>query len=103
MTIADGCIAVLNAGSSSIKFAMYDPGANGALLLRGQVERISQAPHLEAKDAAGKVLADRTLSDPKADHEAATAAIIALRRELQGERPVLAVGHRVVHGGTEFS
>ena len=103
MTTAGGCIAVLNAGSSSIKFAMYEPGVDGRLLLRGQVERIGQAPRLEAKDAAGKVLAEHDLSDAKADHEAATAEIIALRRQLLDERTVLAVGHRVVHGGTAFS
>ena len=33
-----GCIAVLNAGSSSIKFALYEAGHDGALLFRGQVE-----------------------------------------------------------------
>jgi len=103
MTTAGGCIAVLNAGSSSIKFAMYEPGAEGALLLRGQVERIGQVPRLEAKNGTGKVLADRPLSDAGADHEAATAEIIALCREFQGDRPVLAVGHRVVHGGVEFA
>jgi acetate kinase len=103
MATPPGCIAVLNAGSSSIKFALYEPGAEGALLFRGQVERIGQAPRLEAKDAAGKVLAERTWSDGKLDHEAATAEIISLGRELLHGRPVLAFGHRVVHGGTEFS
>jgi acetate kinase len=103
MTMAAGCIAVLNAGSSSIKFAMYEPGADGALLLRGQVERIGQGPRLEARDAASKVLVEHELSDVHADHEAATAEIIALRRQLLGERAVLAVGHRVVHGGTDYS
>jgi acetate kinase len=98
-----GCIAVLNAGSSSIKFALYEPGAEGALLFRGQVERIGQAPRLEAKDAAGKVVAERNWSDGKLDHEAATAEIISLGRELLQGRPVLAFGHRVVHGGTEFA
>ena len=38
-----GCIAVLNAGSSSIKFALYEAGRDGALLFRGQVERIGLA------------------------------------------------------------
>jgi len=103
MTKGDGCIAVLNAGSSSIKFAMYEPGADGPLLLRGQVERIGQRPRLEARDAAGKVLVEHDLADAKADHEAATTEIIALRRQLVGDLSVLAVGHRVVHGGTEFS
>ena len=35
-----GCIAVLNAGSSSIKFALYEAGTDGPLLFRGQVEQI---------------------------------------------------------------
>lgn len=103
MATSSGCIAVLNAGSSSIKFALYEPGPAGALLFRGQVERIGQAPRLEAKDPAGKILAERHWPDGELDHEAATAAIIALGRELLQGRPVLAFGHRVVHGGTDFS
>ena len=103
MATSRGCIAVLNAGSSSIKFALYEPGTAGALLFRGQVERIGQAPRLEAKDAAGKVLSERSWSNGKLDHEAATAEIIALGHELLHGRPVLAFGHRVVHGGTDFS
>jgi acetate kinase len=103
MATPAGCIAVLNAGSSSIKFAMYEPGADGALLLRGQVERIGQAPRLEAKNATGEILAERSWTDGKLDHEAATAEIIALRRQTLSDRPVLAVGHRVVHGGMEYS
>jgi acetate kinase len=102
MTAAAGCIAVLNAGSSSIKFALYEPGAEGVLLFRGQVERIGQGPRLEARDADGKLLAERTLP-AGTDHEAATAEIIALGRELLHGRPALAFGHRVVHGGTHFS
>ena len=39
MTDRQGCIAVLNAGSSSIKFALYETGRNGALLFRGQIEK----------------------------------------------------------------
>ena len=38
-----GCIAVLHAGSSSIKFALYEAGHDGALLFRGQVERLGLA------------------------------------------------------------
>jgi acetate kinase len=101
--MTSGCIAVLNAGSSSIKFALYEPGPVGALLFRGQVERIDQAPRLEAKDSDGKIIAERDWSNQKLDHEEATAEIITLGRELLQGLPVLAFGHRVVHGGTEFS
>jgi acetate kinase len=103
MATPPGCLAVLNAGSSSIKFALYEPGAEGGLIFRGQVEQIGQAPHLEAKDADGKVLAEHAWSEGKLDHEAATAEIIALGRKLLHGRPVLAFGHRVVHGGTDYA
>ena len=54
-----GCLAVLNAGSSSIKFALYEAGHDGPLLFRGQVENIGLAPYLKAADAAGAVVAER--------------------------------------------
>lgn len=98
-----GCIAVLNAGSSSIKFALYDSGTDGALLYRGQIERIGVGPHLEVRDAAGRVVAERKWPDRALDHHAATAEILAQGQALLAGRPVLAFGHRVVHGGTKFA
>ena len=98
-----GCIAVLNAGSSSIKFALYEAGRDGALLFRGQVENIGLAAHLAAADAAGAVVAERRWGKGELDHRGATAEILKLGRELLAGRPVLAFGHRVVHGGTEFA
>ncbi|WP_428679957.1 acetate/propionate family kinase [Reyranella sp.] len=97
-----GCIVVLNAGSSSIKFALYDAGADGALLYRGQIERIGVGPHLEVRDAAGKTVAERKWPDRALDHHGATAEIMAHGQALLAGRPVLAFGHRVVHGGTKF-
>jgi acetate kinase len=98
-----GCIAVLNAGSSSIKFAVYEAGAEGALLFRGQVENLGLEPHLRASDAAGAVVAERTWPSGGLDHRSATGEILKLGRELLAGRPVLAFGHRVVHGGLEFA
>ena len=54
-----GCVAVLNAGSSSIKFALYEAGRDGALLFHGQVENIGLAAHLAATDASGATVAER--------------------------------------------
>ena len=54
-----GCVAVLNAGSSSIKFALYEVGRDGALLFHGQVENIGLAAHLAATDASGATVAER--------------------------------------------
>ena len=98
-----GCIAVLNAGSSSIKFALYEAGRDGALLFRGQVENIGLAAHLAAADPSGAVVAERRWGKGELDHRGATAEILKLGRELLAGRPVLAFGHRVVHGGTEFA
>ena len=98
-----GCIAVLNAGSSSIKFALYEAGSDGALLFHGQVENIGLAAHLAATDASGATVAERRWDKGELDHQRATAEILKLGRELLAGRPVLAFGHRVVHGGTEFA
>lgn len=97
-----GCIVVLNAGSSSIKFAIYESGTDGDVLFRGQIERIGVGPHLEVRDAAGKVVAERKWPNDALDHHGATAEILAQGQALLASRPVLAFGHRVVHGGTKF-
>ena len=84
-----GCIAVLNAGSSSIKFALYEAERDGPLLFHGQVEGIGVAPHLKATDADGKPVAEQRWDAGALDHHAATDAIIALGRRLLAGRQVL--------------
>ncbi|WP_421996640.1 acetate/propionate family kinase [Reyranella sp.] len=103
-----GVIAVLNAGSSSIKFALFErrtggPERDGPLLFRGQVERLGLEPRLSVKDAAGKVVAERSWPAGALDHHSATDAILECGQELLRGRPVVTFGHRVVHGGTEFA
>ena len=98
-----GCLAVLNAGSSSIKFGLYEAGTDGPLLFRGQIERIGSAAHLKATSAAGEPVAERNWANGALDHHGAANEIVRLARELLAGRPVLAVGHRVVHGGAEFA
>ena len=98
-------ILVLNAGSSSIKFSLFaDHGADLAALAGGQVESIYNAPRFVAKHADG-----RTLSESRWDagqplgHDGALAHILDWLRDTQPEgQRLAAVGHRVVHGGTEF-
>ena len=103
MSAAQSCVAVINAGSSSIKFALYEAGRDGLLLFRGQVEGIGVDPHLEARNLAGATVAERRWAKAELDHRRATAEILTLGQELLAGRPVLGVGHRVVHGGTEFA
>jgi acetate kinase len=98
-------ILVLNAGSSSIKFELFEAGAGDLLASRlaGQIEGIGVRPHLVAKNAAGRLLVDRPVPlEEAADVERALAVVEGwLEAELAG--PLLAVGHRVVHGGPLYA
>ena len=95
------CIAVINAGSSSIKFALYAMH-DEALLFRGQIESIGIAPRLKVRDAAGGAVAEQTWPSAGFDHRAATQAIVRVANELLDGSKVGAVGHRVVHGGMKY-
>jgi acetate kinase len=98
-----GCIAVINAGSSSIKFALYEAGSSLSLLFRGQVEQIGVAPHLRVANAQGESVAERRWPADGLDHKGATQEILKTVVGLIKGAPVLGVGHRVVHGGTNYA
>jgi acetate kinase len=98
-------ILVLNAGSSSIKFQLFAVSGLASLArrLKGQMEGIGSRPRLLAKNADGKVLTDQTWSQPDASSvPAALDRVIAFLRETIGTLPT-AIGHRVVHGGPNYS
>lgn len=99
-------ILVLNAGSSSIKFQLFEVADGNGLerLLRGQIEGIGVRPRLFAKGPAGDTLTDETWdASAVPDVPAALDMVIAfLKAQLGGELPV-AIGHRVVHGGIDYS
>jgi acetate kinase len=96
-------IAVLNAGSSSIKFALYRRGPEEELLFRGQIEKIGVAPQLSVANARGESVAGRSWPAEGFDHRAATKVLLETGRHLLEGAPVAAVGHRVVHGGAEYA
>src|ERR1700740_3627944 len=96
----NGCIAVINAGSSSIKFAVYE---GEAALFRGRVEGVGVSPRLRVADAAGAPIVDQNLAAEALNHAAATRRLLETAVELIRGRPVLAVGHRVVHGGLKYA
>jgi acetate kinase len=95
------CLAVLNAGSSSIKFALFCVD-KGELLFRGQVESIGLEPRLKIRDAKGATVVERMWPAEGFDHEAATREIIQAANALLVRSKVVAVGHRVVHGGMKY-
>src|SRR5262249_54953539 len=98
-----GCIAVLNAGSSSVKFALYEAGDQGELLFRRHVEQLGLAPRMRVVDGRGETVARHKWTNDQLDHRRATEEILKLGRELLAGRPVLGIGHRVVHGGMRFA
>ena len=97
------CIAVLNAGSSSLKFALYNANDRQDLLFRGQIERIGSTPRLEVVDVDGTLVDEHQWRRGELDHDGATREVLSTVRRLLGEMPILAVGHRVVHGGMRFA
>jgi acetate kinase len=97
-------ILVINAGSSSIKFSVFETATGRSLLAgaHGQVEGIGGALHLDVADAQGRELADHPVSGK--DHPHAIAAIHRWFADHVGsEAGFDGVGHRVVHGGTAYS
>lgn len=96
-------VAVVNAGSSSVKFGFYDSEGDEPLLLKGQVEQIGVSPTLSASDGEGKDLAEKSWPAEGFGHNQAMAAILETARELLPGSTVVGVGHRVVHGGTRFA
>src|SRR5215469_5411041 len=96
-------IVVLNAGSSSIKFALYDTESLHAVLFRGQVEKIGVSPRLRVSDAGGAVVEKQEWPAEGFDHHAATTAILQTAIRLLGGASVAGVGHRIAHGGTEYA
>jgi acetate kinase len=98
-------ILVLNAGSSSLKFSVFIArGAELELWLRGQAEGLYTGPSFVAKDAAGKPVSERRWSEGESiGHDGAIGHLIEFLRSSRGDHRLIAVGHRVVHGGVEFS
>jgi acetate kinase len=97
-------ILVINAGSSSVKFSVFETGADRTLAPRvhGQVEGIGNSPRLTVGDAAGRALADQPVAGE--DHERAIAAIHDwFSVHIGSEAGFDGVGHRVVHGGQTYS
>ncbi|HCZ15926.1 MAG TPA: acetate kinase [Candidatus Accumulibacter sp.] len=101
-----GALLVLNAGSSSLKFSVFDVGVAGALqaMAVGQVEGLGTAPRLNAKGADGVVIADeRWTTSDVANHAQALQEIATLLRSRFAGQELAGVGHRVVHGGPDYS
>jgi acetate kinase len=100
-------LLVINAGSSSIKFAVYQrDGASNQLVAdaTGQIEGIGNQPKLSLKDSHAADLVGHSLAvDEVHDHASAISIIFSWSKDYLTDGSLLAVGHRVVHGGQYYS
>jgi len=95
-------ILTLNAGSSSIKFALFEADEKGSLksVCRGAVESIGATPHFLARDGQGETLAEQRW-DTSTAFDDLLAEVIGFAEDHLGSERLIAVGHRVVHGGSD--
>ncbi len=102
--MTDAILAV-NAGSASVRFSLFDiVGTGFALVQRGQVEGIGAAPRLTLCDARGAIVDEHDFESGAAtDHAGATRALLDHVDACMPARRIVAVGHRIVHGGMRFA
>jgi acetate kinase len=100
----DTYVLVLNAGSSSLKFCVYQTRETGAwrLASHGQINGIGTAARFTATDGDGVSLDDRALESSVRNGGVALEFLAAWLRSHYGGWPIVGVGHRVVHGGASY-
>jgi acetate kinase len=99
-------LIVLNAGSSSLKFQVFEMVGNAEprLVWRGLYEGLGSAAHFIVRQAGGADLDEVSWSsEDGVGHEEALMHLVSWLRQHQEERKLVAIGHRVVHGGGAFS
>jgi acetate kinase len=99
-------VAVINCGSSSLKYEVYDAGQH-VMLVTGLIEEIGSTGSrlLQRKRKADGSFEERSLAKSLADHREGLQLMERLNREeqiIRDESELLGIGHRVVHGGDVF-
>lgn len=97
-------LLVLNAGSSSLKFQVFELGEaeDPRRIFRGLFEGLGTSPHLLIRDSTGTAIADETFDVSTFDHEGALLHVAGWLRAHSSGLRLAAVGHRVVHGGQAY-
>lgn len=103
-------ILTINAGSSSIKFALFerDDPVRPQAALRGELDGIGAQPRLKARDAQGAVLAELTFAElaglpADEQHRRSLDFLVRWLDEHDNAWRIIAVGHRVVHGADRYA
>ncbi len=98
-------LLILNAGSSSLKFSVFAASGHPELVLRGQLEALGTSPRFRALDAGGRPVGERAWEPGRPLGHAGAIEFLLSWGRAEGLRghTVVAAGHRVVHGGSEFA
>jgi acetate kinase len=97
-------LLVLNAGSSSLKFAVFVDDEPPEPLLRGQVDGLLTQPRFTARDGMTVIGSYEWANGTRLGHQGAIEFLLSWgRRGVLAGRRIVAVGHRVVHGGVYFT
>lgn len=91
-------ILVLNAGSSSIKYAIYKADSDRKLISKGLIDRIGHGPAHHGPNHSTPLPVPH-----ESGHKEALAWLTADLQERFPDLHVVAAGHRVVHGGHDFT
>ncbi len=98
-------IVVLNAGSSSLKFALFAVADHDlAMVARGQAEGLFTSPRFIARCAMGRIVSLNSWGDGvRLGHDGALDHLVQFLESEFTEHRLCGVGHRVVHGGLEYT
>ena len=103
--MTEQAIVVINAGSSSVKFSVFFRNTGTLdLRIRGQIEALFSAPRFVARDASGATVSEKSWPDgTKLGHVGALDHLFEFLRGRANGVKLIGVGHRVVHGGMEYT
>jgi acetate kinase len=97
-------LLTLNAGSSSLKACLFEVTPAGPVAaLRAEVTGLGVAPSFEVRNPAGDIVERREWASSEAAFEATLEVILAWAEGHLGASALLAVGHRIVHGGRDHT
>ena len=101
MKLANPCILTINGGSSSIKFALFEVGDSFRRILEGGIDRIGlPKATLSVKGVNQTENFSQLVTAP--DHTVAVGVLMNWIEKRIGRDALIAVGHRVVHGGPKY-
>jgi acetate kinase len=96
-----GSILAINGGSSTLKFSLFRAGDSPVRELSGLIDRIGSPQGIFTWMQEGAVRADRRTVDVP-DHASCLEPILECAKDKLAREPLLAIGHRVVHGGRDY-